>query len=125
MAAQTTAIAGIAFLSVDGRNFKLAGDLKYSPSKVKRESQTGQDSVHGFSEMPAVPYISGVIRDMDGLMISDLNAMRDVTVVCELVNGKTVTGRNMWTVDVQEVTTEDAKCEVKWEGFQVIESITQ
>ena len=50
------------------------------------------------------------------------NAMTNVTVTVELANGKTIIGRNMWTVEAQEVKTAEATFEVKWEGFSVEEA---
>lgn len=115
-------LAGIATLTVDGQNYRLVGTLTYSPTIVTRETLKGQDAVHGYSEMPQAGFISGRFRDSSDLRISDFNAMTDVTVVAELANGKTVTGRNMWTVgEAQEVNTETSEFEVRWEGEDVTE----
>jgi len=122
MADQTNRLAGIAYLTVDGKSFMLAGDFTYMPSAVARETLVGQDRVHGYSEKPVAGFISGTIRDAGGLSVGDINAMTDVTVVGELANGKTVIGRNMWTVDTQEVATTEGTFAVKWEGFSVEEA---
>lgn len=117
MAASPNRLAGIATISVDGQNYMLAGDLTYSPGSVARESLVGQDRVHGFSEKPRAPFISGSFRDAGTLTLDDFNNMVNVTVTLELANGKTVVGRNMWTVEAQEVKTPEATFEVKFEGF--------
>lgn len=122
MADNTNRIAGTCFLSVDGKNYLVSGDFEYSPSKVERETLVGMDIVHGYSEKPAVPHISGTIRDAGGLKVADLNAMTNVTVVAELANGKIIIGRNMWTVDKQTAKATDGNIEVKWEGRQVSEN---
>lgn len=114
-------IAGIANASIDGVTKQLEGSAKYSPSTVKRESLLGQDGFHGFKETPVAPYISMSLRDAGDMTVADFNAIRNSTIVLELANGKVVTGRNMGAVDVQEVDTEDAKFEVKFEGPQVTE----
>lgn len=113
----TNRLAGTAYISVDGVTYQLEGTLSYSPVKVTRETLTGQDHVHGYKEMPTPPFIKGSFRDGGALKVADFNAMTDVTVTCELANGKTVTGRNMWTVEALEVDTVDAKFECRWEGF--------
>ncbi|BDC37759.1 MULTISPECIES: phage tail tube protein [Paraburkholderia] len=118
MANNTGLIAGTAYLSVDGVNYQLEGELKYDVAKVTRETKSGQDTVHGFSEMPKAPSISASIRDSGGLSLAAINAMTNVTVVLELANGKTVIGRNMWTVEPSDVDTVEAKFPVKWEGLQ-------
>lgn len=121
MANDTNRLAGTAYLSVDGVTYMLAGDFEYNPSKVSRESLAGMDRVHGYSEKPNTPHISGTLRDAGGLSVAALNDMTNVTVVCELANGKTVVGRNMWAVETQTAKAADATIEVKWEGFSVTE----
>lgn len=121
MAANPNRLAGTVFLSIDGVSYMLAGDFEYSPSKVSRETMIGMDSVHGFSEKPVTGHISGTLRDWAGLSVASLNAMDNVTVVAQLINGKNVVGRNMWTVDTQTVKSTDGTIEVKWEGLSVTE----
>jgi hypothetical protein len=82
----------------------------------------GMDRIHGYSEKPNVPHIGGTIRDMGNLSVAALNAMTNVTVVAELANGKTIIGRNMWTVETQTAKSADATIDVKWEGLEVTEN---
>jgi len=118
MANNTNFIAGTAYITIDGVNYQLEGELRYDVGAVTRESLAGQDTVHGFSEKPKAPSISASIRDSGGVSLAAINAMRSNTVVLELANGKTIIGRNMWTVEAQEVDTTEAKFTVKWEGLQ-------
>lgn len=122
MAIDPNRLAGIAYVTVDGKNYMLTGDLKYSVSTVKRETLTGQDAVHGYSEMPVAGFISGSFRDAGGLKLADFNAMTNVTVVAELANGKTIVARNAWATDAQEVDTTEAKFEVRWDSRSVTEN---
>jgi len=117
MANNTNRIAGIANISVDGVTHLLSGEFTYSPADVERKSLVGQDQVHGYSEMPRAPFISGTLRDSSVLTVKDFNAMSDVTIHAELANGKTIIGRGMWTVDAQEVKTQEGTFEVRWEGM--------
>lgn len=118
MAANTNRLAGTVYLTINGASYLLAGDFEYSPATVTRETLTGMDSVHGYSEKPKAPHISGTLRDSGGLSVADLNAMVNVTVVAELANGKVIIGRNMWSVEDQTSKSTDATIEVKWEGPQ-------
>lgn len=122
MAIETKRLAGLATLTVDGTAQMLAGELTYSLNTSKRETLAGQDKVHGFKEMPVAGFISASIRDSAGLQLADFNAMSNVTVVCEVANGKTIVGRGMWTVDAQEVDSQEGKFTVKWEGVSVEEA---
>lgn len=113
----TNRLAGIAYFNIDGNSYMLSGDLSYSPGSVKRESLVGQDAVHGFSEVPRAPSISCTLRDAGNLTVADFNKMTNNTVTLELANGKTIIGRNLWTVEAAEVKTQDGTFEVKFEGF--------
>ncbi|AKM29262.1 phage tail protein [Pandoraea faecigallinarum] len=122
MAGNPNRLAGTASITVDGTNYLLVGDFEYNPSSVTRETLSGQDGVHGFSEKKRPGSISASLRDAGNLTVADLNAMDNVTVVAQLANGKTIIGRNMWTVEDQTVKSTDATIEVKWEGPQVSET---
>ena len=115
-------LAGTASVTTNGVTIMVAGQFKYSPSTVKRETLTGMDRVHGYKEKPSAPYISCQVRDSGGTTVADFNDMTDVTVVAELANGKTIIGTGMWTVESQEVDSEDAVFDVRWESFSVMES---
>src|SRR4051812_27052442 len=121
MAADPNRLAGIAYLTIDGVSYMIAGDAKYSVSTVKRETLTGQSGVDGYSEMPVPGFISMSVRDSSVFKVGDFNSMRNVTVVLELANGKTITGGNMWCTDAQEVDTTDAKFDVRFDGRNVRE----
>ena len=115
-------LAGIAQLIVNGTSYLLEGDLSYKVSTVARETLIGQDAVHGFAEKPVAGFISCNIRDSGGLSVASINAMTNVTVIAQLANGKTIIGTGMWSVDSQEVSTEDGKIPVKWESPTVVEA---
>ncbi|MEO6920531.1 MAG: phage tail tube protein [Collimonas sp.] len=122
MADTTNRLAGLAYIRVDGQTYMLAADLTYRVSKVTRDTLTGQDTVHGYAEKPLAGRIAGTFRDAGSLTVANFNAMTNVTVTVELANGKTVVGRNMWTVESQEVKTAEATFEVAFEGLDVEES---
>ena len=122
MADTTRRLAGTAYLFVDGTSYMLAGDFMYSPTKVERETLIGMDAVHGYSEKPAVAYVSGKIRDSGGLKVSSINAMSDVTVTVELANGKTIIARNAWTIEPPVVNTVDGTFDVRWDALSVTEA---
>lgn len=116
MADNTNRIAGVANVAVDGATYLLVGELTYSPGSFERKSLVGQDQIHGYSEMPRAPFISGTFRDSSGLTVADLNNMTNVTISLELANGKVITGRNMWSTDAQEAKTSEGTIDVRWEG---------
>lgn len=115
-------LAGVSYLYIDGQSYMVAGDASYQVSRVSRETLSGQDRVHGYSEKPIPGHISATLRDASTLSVSSINAMTNSTVVLELANGKLITGRNMWSVDAQEVSTGEATFSVKFEGQHVEEA---
>lgn len=115
-------IAGTASVVVDGVTIMVAGKFKYRPSKVKRETLTGMDRVHGYKETPVAGMISLDVRDSGGTSVSDFNDMTNVTVVATLANGKIIIGSGLWTTGEQEVESEDAIFNVTFEGDDVSES---
>jgi hypothetical protein len=110
-------IGGVAYLKVNGFQYMLRGDLVVSSDSLKRTGIAGQDSVHGFTETPAVPYIKATITDTGGLALADFQTMRDVTVTAELNNGKHYILVDAWTADVRELKTSDGSLAIHFEGI--------
>lgn len=115
-------LAGTAYVSVDGTTIMVAGQFKYRVAKVERTSLTGMDGVHGYKEKPIAPFISLQARDSGGMSVSGINEQTNVNIVAELANGKTIIGRGLWTTGAQEVDSEEAVFEVRWEGRDVTEN---
>ncbi len=116
-------LAGVAYVTIDGTSYALAGEGNYRLSTRKRESLIGQDGVHGYSEMPTAGMISWKGRDSGSLSIQTLNDAVDVTVQLELANGKNVIARNAWrSGDPIEVNSEDGTFPVVFESPDVTEN---
>jgi hypothetical protein len=109
--------AGIAFLTVDGNQLALRGNFTVSPSSVERTMIAGQDGVHGYQELPRVPYIEGDLSTVPGLLIEDLEAQTDVTVVAQLANGMQYTLTGGTCKAGVEANTRDGQARVRWEGL--------
>ena len=122
MAGDTTnRLAGTAYVTVNGVTVMVEGSFKYQAATVNRTTLTGMDGVHGYKEKPVAPYISARLRDSGGTNVQGFNQQTNVNVIAELANGKTIIGRSLWTVNVQEVESEDAVFDVRWEGRDVTE----
>ena len=106
------------FLKVDGALYQAKGEFTYNIGAPKREAIVGQDSVHGFKEMPQVPYIEGSITDNDELDLEKLLETRDATVTIELANGKIIVLREAFFAADGNVTTSEGEIEVRFEGIK-------
>lgn len=109
-------VAGVAFVRVDGQQYALRGNFTVSPSSSERTGIAGQDGVHGYIEMPRVPFISGNLTTMGGLSIEQLDAITDATVTAELANGKNYVLQGAWTKSAHEIDTAQGQVAIRFEG---------
>jgi len=109
--------AGIAFLMVDGNQLALRGNFTVSPSPVERTMIAGQDGVHGFQELPRVPYIEGDISLVPEINLEDIDGQTDVTVVAQLANNKQYSLIGATCKAALEANTRDGQARVRWEGL--------
>jgi hypothetical protein len=109
--------AGIAFLMVAGNQLRLRGNFTVSPSPVERTMIAGQDGVHGFQELPRVPYIEGDISTTPDMQLETLDGMTDVSVVAQLANGFTYSLIGATCKSGLEANTRDGQVRVRWEGI--------
>ena len=109
-------IAGIAWVYVDGVQYPLRGNFTVSPSAVERTMIAGQDGVHGFQELPRVPYIEGDISMTGAVLLEDLEAQVNVTVVAQLSNRTQYTLVEGTCRSGLDGNTRDGQVRVRWEG---------
>lgn len=109
-------IAGVGSLTVDGRQLAVRANLVVSPDPVTREMLAGQDRVHGFREMPRVPYIEADISLQPDFAIEDLVTMVDVTAIAELADGRVFVLREAMYKGETEVNTHDGQHKARFEG---------
>jgi len=109
-------IAGIAFLKVDGNIYPLRGNLTVSPSVVERAMLAGQDFIHGYSEMPRIPAISGDVSLDPALSMEDVERLVDVTVTAELANGKVYVLREAACTAALDLNTREGTTRVVFQG---------
>lgn len=109
--------AGVAFIMVDGDQLRLRGNLTVSPSPVERTMIAGQDVVHGYQELPRVPYIECDLSAIPELSLEALLDQTDVTVVAELANGIAYALSGAVCKGGFEENTRDGQLRVRWEGL--------
>jgi hypothetical protein len=114
-------IAGIAYLKVDGDLYPLRGNFTVSPSPTERTGLAGQDYVHGFQELPRVPYIEGDVSTTPEISWEDVALIFDSTVTAELANGKVYTLYQAWCRNAFELNTREGQARVRFEGVSCVE----
>lgn len=116
-------LAGTCYVTIDGVTYRIVGEGTYRPNGPKRETLTGQDGPHGYSEMGTTGAMSWKGRDGNDVSIAALNATTNATVVFQLANGKVIIGSAMWRVgDPISVNTEDGSFSIDFEGRSVTEN---
>ena len=85
-------------------------------SAVERAGIAGQDYVHGFSELPRVPYIEGDLTDVQGMSVENLESMVDVTVTAELANNSVYVLKEAWCRSAIEINSREGQFRVRFEG---------
>lgn len=108
--------AGTAFIKTNGDMLPLKGNLTVSPSAVERTGIAGQDYVHGYQELPRVPWIEGDISTLPEISTEALEDLIDATVTAELINGTTYVLHNAWTKGPIDVNTHDGQFRIRFEG---------
>jgi len=110
-------IAGTAFLTVGQVQMALRGNFTVSPSMWERTMLAGLDGIHGYQELPRVPWIEGDISAMPGMYLESLEAQVDVTVVAQLANGMQYTLTSATCKAGFEENARDGQVRIRWEGL--------
>ncbi len=118
-------VAGTAYLKLtnaDGAQYNpaLRGGWTVMPSRFEKEGISGQDDVHGYKEMPKVPYIEGDITTTADLDIAAIEASEDITATIELANGHVYVGTEGWRAGTSEIDTEEGKLKLKLEFKKLV-----
>lgn len=109
-------VGGIIEVKANGELYSAKGSWTYNLGRPKRESIVGSDAVHGYKEMPQVPFIEGAVTDRNDLDLTSLLELADATVTLQLANGKIIVLRNAVFAADGNVTTEEGEVEVRFEG---------
>jgi len=119
--AESSRRGGTINIQVNGQVYDGIGSFSYNLGQPKREMLVGPDRVHGYKEMPQVPFIEGEIRDSSTLDMKKFLNTIDATVTMKHANGKTIMLRGAVFCSEGNGDTEDGKFAVRWEGLSAEE----
>jgi len=114
-------VGGIINLKINGQLYKAKGAFDYDLGIAKKEGIVGMDKVHGYKEIPVVPYIEGSITDDSNISFEQLAKTTEATITLELANGKTIVLRNGWWASNSKGNTEEGEIEARFEGLSAEE----
>ncbi len=109
--------AGTASVMIGSRLYNLRGNFTVSASSVERTVIAGQDTIHGYQELPRVPYIEGDLSTTPDLTMQELIGQTNVNVIAQLANGFQYTLVNATCKGNLEQNTRDGQVRVRWEGI--------
>lgn len=112
---------GILNVKVDGEIVDVKGNWTYNFGIPKRDALVGADRIHGYKEVPQVPFVEGEITDREGLDVKAFQNLTDTTVTLELANGKTGVWRNAWYASEGNVQTEEGNIAIRFEALEAEE----
>jgi hypothetical protein len=114
-------IGGMISLTIDGQQYDAKGNFTYSLGIPKKEMVVGADRIHGYKEIPTVPFIEGEITDNAEISMANLRAVKDATILLKLGNGKTINLRNAIEASDGVGNTEEGNQSVRFEGMSAEE----
>lgn len=114
-------IGGIISLKINGDMYFAKGNFTYNLGLPKKEGVVGSDRVHGYKEVPQVPFIEGEITDRNELNLEDLVTLDEATVTLELANGKVIMLREGWYAGEGTGNTEEGNIALRIEGMSAEE----
>ena len=109
-------IAGVAYLKVNSDLFPLRGNFTVSPTPIERTGIAGQDYVHGYSELPRVPFIEGDVSTISNLSVQEVAAITNATITAELANGVVYSLTQAWCRSAMDLNTREGQFRVRFEG---------
>lgn len=110
-------VAGVLSFQLNGKILRMKGNWTYNLGRSKRDAIVGADSVHGYKEVPQVPFMEGAVTDGRSLVLDDLLEFTDGTCTLHLRNGKVIELRNGWFAGEGTVDTEESEIAVRFEGL--------
>ncbi|MNL24958.1 Phage tail tube protein [compost metagenome] len=114
-------IGGLIALKINGDMYFAKGSFTYNLGKPKKEGVVGSDRVHGYKEVPQIPFIEGEITDRNELNLEDLLTLEDATVTLELANGKVIMLREGWYAGEGTGNTDEGNIALRIEGMSAEE----
>jgi hypothetical protein len=112
-------IAGVAYLTAGTTQMRLRGNFTVSHSMVERTMLAGQDGIHGYQELPRVPFMEADISTTPDFDITALDGQVGVTVLAQLADGWYFQMTDAICKAGLEQTTRDGQVKVRWEGINV------
>lgn len=114
-------VGGLIAIKVDSDLYRAKGAFTYNLGDPVREGVVGHDVVHGYKELPQIPFVEGEVTDSPDIDLRALHTISSATITLELANGKTIVLRDAWFAGEGGGNTEEGALTVRFEGMSADE----
>ena len=110
-------LAGIVGVEIPGIGaVPVVSTVSYNLGRNKREVLVGHSGVHGYKELPQIPFVEFDLRDWKELDAAALLDLFDITLKVMLANGKTLALYNAVQTGTGDGSSAEATFKVRFEG---------
>lgn len=111
-------VAGTCFVTVDGQELSLSGNLSIPVNAVIREPVLGSGRIVGFRETPVQPQIAGDFVVEPAMDLKAIAEGEDMTVVARLANGMVYTLSGAFLGPQSDYAPEDGTVSLTFQGIR-------
>ncbi len=112
-------VTGRIFIALNGQRIRSKEGASLDVGGLKRNTQSSDAGVDGYSEEVAAPRVECKINDTAEISVEDLRHFRDGTIVFETDTGKPYTLTNAWICEPPKLTK--GEWELKFEAIECLE----
>lgn len=110
-------VGGLLSIALNGTRLDAVGAFNWNEGTPIKTGLAGHDGVHGYQELPTVPFIEGEIRVTPGLDVRAVKQTRAATVTLTLPSGQVVVLRDAWFAGEGTASTENGNLAARFEGL--------
>lgn len=112
-------VTGRVFIAINGQRIRSKDGASLDTGGLKRNAQTSDAGVDGFSEEVAVPRVECKINDTAQISLEDLRNFKEGTLVFETDTGKPYTLTGAWIAEPPKLAK--GEWELKYEAVECLE----
>lgn len=110
-------VGGKLFVAVNGERLPAKGSFTWNLGEDMREGIVGHDTVHGYKELPQIPFIEGAITIQPATDVRALLRTTNATVTLETAAGQVIVLESAWYANEGSAQTEEGELAVRFEGL--------
>lgn len=110
-------VGGLISIAANGTRLDAVGSFDWNLGRNMKSGVVGHDRVHGYKELPQIPFLEGEIRVTPTTDVDAILAISDATITLELGSGQVFVLRNAWYASEGTGATEEGNLGCRFEGL--------